>query len=61
MDKAFDLAAEKIGLGVTTVDPTPCFYVIEATEFVGSVAASAVQAVTGMQKEQNMARVREYL
>ena len=40
MNKAFDLAAEKIGLGVTTVDPTPCFYAVEATEFAGQVAAS---------------------
>ena len=41
MDDAFDLAAEKIGLGVTTVDPTPCFYAVEATKFAEPAAASA--------------------
>ena len=41
MDEAFDLAAEKIGLGVTTVDPIPCFYAVKATEYAEPLAASA--------------------
>ena len=41
MDEAFDLTTEKIGLGVTTVDPTLCFYVVKATAYVEPVAASA--------------------
>ena len=41
MDEAFDLAAEKIGLGVTTVDPTPCFYAVKATEYAEPAVASA--------------------
>ena len=41
MDKAFDLAAEKIGLGVTTVDPMPCFYTVKATAYTEPAAASA--------------------
>ena len=41
MDEAFDLAAEKIGLGVTTVNPMPGFYADKATEYTEPTAASA--------------------
>ena len=41
VEEAFDLAAEKIGLRVTTVDPTPCFYAVKATEFAEPAAVSA--------------------
>ena len=47
MNKAFDLAAEKIGLGVTTVDTIPCFYAVEATKYADPAVASAADLYQG--------------
>ena len=40
MDEAFDLATEKIGLGVTTVDTIPCFYAVKAFKYAEPAVAS---------------------